>query len=73
MITNLPLRSIFFQSDITRMMKWASELGNFDIKFIPRATIKSQILVDFMAKFGPLKENEGITLEWVLKTDGASN
>ena len=33
------------------MTKWTIELGEFDIKFMPRMTIKGQTLTDFVAKF----------------------
>lgn len=39
-ITYLSLKGALFQPDITeRMMKWASELGNLDIRFILKTTI----------------------------------
>ena len=34
-------------------MKWAVELGQFDIKFQPRTAIKAQALADFVAEFTP--------------------
>lgn len=54
-------------------MKWALKLGNFDIKFVPRTTIKGKLLVGFTIELIPSEENERITLEKVLKTDRASN
>ena len=33
------------------MTKWAIELREFDIKFMPRTAIKGQALTDFMAEF----------------------
>ena len=39
------------------MTKWAIELGEFDIKFVPRTTIKGQAIADFGAEFMyPTKE-----------------
>ena len=34
-----------------RLTKCAIELGEFDIKFMPRTTIKGQAVVDFVAEF----------------------
>ena len=34
-----------------RLTKWAIELGEFDIKFMPRTTIKRKAVVDFVAEF----------------------
>ena len=38
------------------MTKWAIELGEFDIKFMSRTTIKGQAVADFVAEFSyPIK------------------
>ena len=34
-----------------RLVKWAIELNEFDIKFKLRTTIKGQVLANFLAKF----------------------
>ena len=34
-----------------RLIKWAIELGEFDIKFTPRTAIKGQVVVGFVAEF----------------------
>ena len=34
-----------------RLTKWAIELGEFDIKFMPRTAIKGQAVADFVAEF----------------------
>ena len=36
-----------------RLSKWAIELGQLDIKFLPRATIKGQVLTNFVVEFLP--------------------
>ena len=33
------------------LTKWAIELGEFDIKFMPRTTIKGQTVADFVVEF----------------------
>ena len=36
-----------------RLIKWAIELSEFDIKYKPRTTVKGQVLVDFIVEFTP--------------------
>ena len=33
-----------------RLVKWAIDLGEFDIKYKPRTTIKAETLADFMVE-----------------------
>ena len=56
-----------------RMVLWAIELSEFDILYRPRAVIKAQALVDFVAKFiGKEDEDEGPTT-WMIRTNSLSN
>ena len=58
-LTQLPLRSILWSADYTRRIgKWGTVLGAFDIKYMPRTSVKGQVLADLMAEFAepPLKE-----------------
>lgn len=32
-------------------MNWAEELSEFDIEYIPRNSVKGQVLIDFVAEF----------------------
>ena len=36
-----------------RLIQWAIELSEFDIKYLPRHAIKAQALADFIAEFTP--------------------
>ena len=45
------------------MTKWAIELGEFDIKFMPKTTIKGQALVDFVAEFTDLTMTLGRAID----------
>lgn len=36
---------------VGRMVQWAIELSQFDIKYHPRTAIKAQALTDFIAEF----------------------
>ena len=45
---------------IGRIAKWGTILGAFDIKYIPRTSIKGQVLVDLVAEFAEcLEKMEG--------------
>ena len=41
-----------------RIVKWGTVLGAFDIKYMPRTSVKGQVLAGLMAEFTepPLKE-----------------
>ena len=57
----LSLKTIFRSVDYTRRVaKWGTILGAFDIKFMPRTSIKGQVLADLVAKFTepPIEELE---------------
>ena len=41
-----------------RLVKWAIELSEFDISYLPRTAIKSQALADFVAEFSPNLQQE---------------
>ena len=51
-LTQLPLKSVLRSADYTgRVAKWGTILGAFDIKYMPRTSIKGQVLVDLVAEF----------------------
>ena len=59
-LTQLPLKAILRSADYTgRIAKWGTILGAFNIKYMPRTSIKGQVLTDLVAEFaeGPA-ENE---------------
>ena len=59
-LTQLLLKAILWSVDYTRrIVKWGTILGAFDIKYMPRTSVKGQILADLIAEFaeGPV-ENE---------------
>ena len=60
-LTQLPLKSVLRSADYTgRIAKWGTILGSFDIKYMPRTSIKGQVLTDLVAEFAEcLKEMEG--------------
>ena len=41
------------------MVKWAVELGEFDLSYQPRPAIKAQALADFLVEFTVTEDNSG--------------
>lgn len=68
--TNYPLRTTLGKLDSTgRMMKWAVELGQYEIEYEPRAAIKGQALADFIQE----STHEGLDERaWSMYVDGSS-
>ena len=51
-LTQLPLKTILRSVDyIGRIAKWGTILGAFDIKYMPRTSVKGQVLADLVAEF----------------------
>ena len=51
-LTQLPLRAMLRSADYTgRITKWGTILGAFDIKYMPRTSIKGQVLVNLEVEF----------------------
>ena len=51
-LTQLPLKAILRSADYTgRVAKWGTILGVFDIKYMPRTSIKGQVLANLVAEF----------------------
>ncbi|XP_022855573.1 uncharacterized protein LOC111376801 [Olea europaea var. sylvestris] len=79
-LTNKPFKHILQKPDVLgRLLKWAIELDEFDIEFMPRPAIKAQALADFIAELTPRSletpaKGSNSTLEiWEIFVDGASN
>ena len=50
-LTQLPLKSVLWTVDYTgRIALWNTILGAFDIKYMPRTSIKGQVLADLVAE-----------------------
>ncbi|KAJ8505652.1 hypothetical protein OPV22_006538 [Ensete ventricosum] len=72
-VTDQPLRQILSKFDVIgRMLKWSVELGEFDLKYIPRIAMKAQALADFISE-STSREDPPLTLKWTLYVDGSSN
>ena len=51
-LTQLPLKSVLRRADYTgRVAKWGTILRAFNIKYMPRTSIKGQVLADLVAEF----------------------
>ena len=61
MLTQLPPKSVLRSADYTgRIAKWSTILGAFDIKYMPRTSIKGQLLADLVVEFAECpKEMDG--------------
>ena len=65
-LTQLSLQSLFRRADYTgRIAKWGTILEAFDIKYMPRTSIKGQVLVDLVVEFaespiGEDREEQGM-------------
>ena len=60
---------------VGRLIQWAVELSEFDIRYQPRHAIKAQALVDFIAEFTPSCgdiERMEDSKRWVIHVDGSS-
>ncbi|XP_022883783.1 uncharacterized protein LOC111400613 [Olea europaea var. sylvestris] len=78
-LTNQPLKHILQKPDISgRLLRWTIELGEFDIEFKPRPSIKAQALADFIAELtlrprGLDSSSSSSIAMWEILIDGASN
>ncbi|KAL7589956.1 hypothetical protein Lser_V15G41281 [Lactuca serriola] len=82
-LTSYPIKQILLKSETSgRLAKWAIELGEQDINYRPRTSIKGQALADFLLEIpdggNPAKEKVWVVKEaptgdgsWTLYTDGA--
>jgi len=69
--TIYPIFKILSKPDLAgRMIGWSVELFEFDIRYEPRGTIKSQCLADFLAELTSLPTLSG---GWTLYVDDSSN
>ena len=56
-LIQLPLKSVLRSANYTgRIAKWGTILGAFDIKYMPRTSIKGQVLADLVVEFAKCPE-----------------
>ena len=57
--TEYPMKQILHKPETSgRLIKWAIELSEFDIRFKPRTAVKGQILANFIMEFTTTKPTE---------------
>ena len=76
LMTDHPLKKSMSKLEAAgRLVQWAIELNEFDVKYKPRNAIKAQALADFTAEFTPghgdLDQRED-NRTWVVHVDGSS-
>ena len=77
--TEYPMKQVLHQPEVSgRLMKWAIELSEFDIRYKPKTAVKGQVLADFVMEFTPIHLAEPAQPRddlpiWKLSVDGASN
>ncbi|XP_011071449.1 uncharacterized protein LOC105156892 [Sesamum indicum] len=73
-LTNHPLRNVLARPDASgRQVKWAVELGEYDIEYQARTTLKGQILAYFVIELGGNPRVSKKSGKWMLHVDGSSN
>ena len=78
-LTEYPMKQVLHKPETSgRLMKWAIELSEFDIRYKPKTAIKGQVLDDFVMEFTSAEpaENTQTTTNlpiWRLSVDGAAN
>ena len=61
------MKQIFHKPETSRrLIKWATELSEFDIRYKPRTVIKGQVLADFIMEFTSTKPIETTQLAYDL-------
>ncbi|KAK0593716.1 hypothetical protein LWI29_011306 [Acer saccharum] len=58
--TNCPLKLILQKPEVSgRLTKWAIELSEFDVEYLPRTAIKAQAMADFVVEFNEPSTERG--------------
>ena len=77
--TEYPMKQVLHKPEVSgRLMKWAIELSEFDIRYKPKTAIKGHVLADFVMEFASIELAKTTHAEdnlpiWKLFVDGASN
>ncbi|XP_072073815.1 uncharacterized protein [Arachis hypogaea] len=71
--TDHGIRQVLQKPDLAgRMMTWAIELSQYDLRYEPRHAIKAQAMADFLVEV-TRDPTEDTDTQWKLHVDGASN
>ncbi|GJW53367.1 reverse transcriptase domain-containing protein, partial [Tanacetum coccineum] len=77
-ITDQPIRQVMSRPEVAgRLQKWSIMLGEHNITYRPRTSVKGQILADFLVEkpeeaSADMSEKEAPQEPWTLFTDGSS-
>ena len=74
-MTDHPLKKAMNKLEAAgRLIQWAVELSEFDIKYLPRHAIKAQALADFIIEFSPSHNDSEVVEDkkWIILVDGSS-
>nr|GEX91592.1 reverse transcriptase domain-containing protein [Tanacetum cinerariifolium] len=79
-IMDQPIKQVLSRQEVTgRLQKWSIELGEYDIQYRPRTSVKWQILADFIVERSEddfpdthMEAEEELSDPWTLFTDGSS-
>nr|GEU39154.1 reverse transcriptase domain-containing protein [Tanacetum cinerariifolium] len=79
-ITDQPIKQLMSNLEVTeRLLKWRFELGEHDIQYRPRTSVKGQILADFIVESleddtpdTSMENREELPDPWILFMDGSS-
>ncbi|GKE34408.1 reverse transcriptase domain-containing protein [Tanacetum coccineum] len=77
-ITDQPIKQVMSRPDVAgRLQKWSIMLGEHNITYRPRTSVKGQILADFLVEkpeeaSADMSEKEAPQEPWTLFTDGSS-
>ena len=77
--TEYPMKQVLHKPETSgRLMKWAIELSEFDIRYKPKTAVKGQILVDFIMEFTSAEPAKNAQTKtdlsiWKLSVDEAAN
>ena len=77
--TEYPMKQVLHKPEtLGRLMKWAIELSEFDIRYKPKTAIKGQVLADFVMEFTSAELPESTQTMpdlpiWKLSVDGTAN
>jgi hypothetical protein len=59
-VSSYPLRAVLYIPNVTdNIAKWAAELAEFELDFVSRHVIKSQVLADFKVDWTPPRSHPG--------------